>query len=132
MKAPVFWSSHVNNWLNGKVPDAGKDWRQKEMRVSENEMDGWHHRCNGHRLGVLQSMELKRVRHSWATEQQQQRGHWNKNQYICGNHPHLICLKKRSSGTINYLKSIKYLKKYLFHLILQDLDFLFPLGSGLG
>ena len=42
---PVFWSSDVNRWLIGKVPDAGKDWRQKEKRASEGEMAGQHHRC---------------------------------------------------------------------------------------
>ena len=31
----VFWSSDVNSQLIGKVPDAGKDWGQKEKRVSE-------------------------------------------------------------------------------------------------
>ena len=25
-ETPVFWSSDVNSWLIGKVPDAGKDW----------------------------------------------------------------------------------------------------------
>ena len=25
-ETPVFWSSDANSWLNGKVPDAGKDW----------------------------------------------------------------------------------------------------------
>ena len=49
-EAPVFWSSDVNRWLTGKVPDAGKDRGQKK-RVSEDEMAGWHHRCNGHELG---------------------------------------------------------------------------------
>ena len=43
-KAPVFWSSDVNSWLIGKVPDAGKDWGQKEKRASEDEMPGGHHR----------------------------------------------------------------------------------------
>ena len=28
-----------------------KGRRQKEQRVSEDEMAGWHHRCNGHELG---------------------------------------------------------------------------------
>ena len=28
-----------------------KDWGQKEKRVLENEMAGWHHQCNGHELG---------------------------------------------------------------------------------
>ena len=42
-EVPVFWSSDVNSQLIGKVPDAGKDWGQKEKRVSEDEMAGWHH-----------------------------------------------------------------------------------------
>ena len=50
-ETPVFWSSDVNSWLIGKVPDAGKDWRQKEKRASKDEMAGWHHQWNGHELG---------------------------------------------------------------------------------
>ena len=50
-EAPVFWSSDANSQLTGKVPDAGKDWGQKERRASEDEMAGWHHWCNGHELG---------------------------------------------------------------------------------
>ena len=38
--APVFWSSDANRWLTGKVSDAGKDQRQKEKRVEEDEMIG--------------------------------------------------------------------------------------------
>ena len=49
------WSSNtLATWceeLTGKDPDAGKDWRQKERRVAEDEMVGWHHRLNGHELG---------------------------------------------------------------------------------
>ena len=29
-KTPIFWSSAANSWFIGKVPDAGKDWGQKE------------------------------------------------------------------------------------------------------
>ena len=29
----------------------GKDWRQKEKRVTENETVGWHHQSTGHELG---------------------------------------------------------------------------------
>ena len=50
IEALVFLSSDVNRWLAGKVPDVGKDWGQKEKRVSENEMVGWHSQCNGHEL----------------------------------------------------------------------------------
>ena len=38
----------VKNWLIGKDPDAGKDWRQEEKGTTEDEMVGWHHRLNGH------------------------------------------------------------------------------------
>ena len=51
VETPVFWSFDLNSWLIGKVPDAGKDWGQKEKRVSKNEMAGWHHRCKRHELG---------------------------------------------------------------------------------
>ena len=50
-KASVFWSSDVNWWLIGKIPDAGKDRGEKEKRVSEDEMAERHHRCNGYELG---------------------------------------------------------------------------------
>ena len=44
---PVLWPPHVNNWLTGKDPDAGKDWGQ-EKGTTEDEMVGWHHRLDGH------------------------------------------------------------------------------------
>ena len=31
-----------------KRPEAGKDWRQEEKRMTKGEMVGWHHRLNGH------------------------------------------------------------------------------------
>ena len=34
--------------LTGKDPDAGKDGGQEERWATEDEMDGWHHRLNGH------------------------------------------------------------------------------------
>ena len=68
-----------------KVPDAGKDRGQTEKRVSEDEMAGWHHRCNGHELGqtledgegqgeagVLQFVGSQRGGlNNWAAEEQQ-------------------------------------------------------------
>ena len=38
----------AKNWLIGKDPDAGKDWRQEEKGTTEDEMIGWHHRLDGH------------------------------------------------------------------------------------
>ena len=36
-EAPVLWPPDVKNWLTGKDPDAGKDWRQ-EKEAAEDEM----------------------------------------------------------------------------------------------
>ena len=47
-EAPLLWPTDVKNWLNGKDPDAGKDWRQEEKGMTEDEMVGWHHQLNGH------------------------------------------------------------------------------------
>ena len=45
---PLWWPPDVKNWLIRKAPDAGKDWRQEEKGMTEDEMVGWHHRFNGH------------------------------------------------------------------------------------
>ena len=37
-EALVLWPPDVKSWLIGKDPDAGKDWKQKEKRVAEDEM----------------------------------------------------------------------------------------------
>ena len=47
-ETPILWPSDAKNWLNGKHPDAGKDWRWEEKRMREDEMVGWHHWLNGH------------------------------------------------------------------------------------
>ena len=44
----ILWPPDVKNWLTGKDPDAGKDWKQEEKGTTEDEMVGWHHRLNGH------------------------------------------------------------------------------------
>jgi len=45
-EAPILWPRDVKNWLTGKDPDAGKDWRQEEKGTTEDEMVGWHHWLN--------------------------------------------------------------------------------------
>ena len=50
-ETPILWPPDAKNWLIGKDPDAGKDWRQEEKRVTENEVVGWHHWVNGHESG---------------------------------------------------------------------------------
>ena len=45
---PILWPPDMKSWLIWKDPDAGKDWRQEEKGMTEEEMVGWHHRLNGH------------------------------------------------------------------------------------
>ena len=81
-ETPILWPPDVKNWLLGKDPDAGTDWRQDEKGMTEDEMVGWHHWLDGHELeqtlgrwwrtgkpGILQSIGLQRVGHDWVTEQ---------------------------------------------------------------
>jgi len=77
--AGLSWAPDAKNWLVRKDTDAGKDWRQEEKRMTENEMVGWHHdsmewvwaSCRSGwwtgRPAVL-SPWGHRVRHDWATE----------------------------------------------------------------
>ena len=46
-EVPILWSPDAKNWLTGKDPDAGKDWRQENGTI-EDEMVGRHHRLDGH------------------------------------------------------------------------------------
>ena len=43
----TLWPPDVKNWLIGKDPDAGKDWRWEEKGTTEDVMIGWHHWLNG-------------------------------------------------------------------------------------
>ena len=39
-ETPILWPPEVKDWLIGKDPDAGKDWRQEEKGTTEDEMAG--------------------------------------------------------------------------------------------
>ena len=41
-KAPVLWPPDAKTRLIGMDSDAGKDWRQEEKEMTEDEMVGWH------------------------------------------------------------------------------------------
>ena len=51
VEAPILWPPDAKNWLNGKDPDARKDWRQEEKGMTEDEMAGWHHWLDGYEFG---------------------------------------------------------------------------------
>ena len=47
-EALVLQPPNAKNWLTGKDSDAGKDWRQEEKGMTEDEMVGWHLWLDGH------------------------------------------------------------------------------------
>ena len=80
-ETPILWPPDVKNWLPGKDPDAGKDWRQEKKGLTEDEMVGWHHQLDGHEFGqalgvgdgqggleCCSTWGPQTVRHNWVTE----------------------------------------------------------------
>ena len=47
-ETPILWPPDVKNWLIGKDPNSGKDWRQEEKGMAEDEMVRWHHWLDGY------------------------------------------------------------------------------------
>ena len=43
----MLWPLYAKSQLIGKDPDAGKDRRQEEKGMTEDEMVGWRHRLSG-------------------------------------------------------------------------------------
>ena len=80
-EAPILWPPNTKSCLIRKDPDAGKDWRQEEKGMTEDEMVGWHHWLNDMSLSKLQESVLDREawrasahgvaksRIHWVTEQ---------------------------------------------------------------
>ena len=77
-EAPILWPPDAKNWLIGKDPDAGKDWRQEEKGMTSDDhwmasltQWTWVWASSGRwwwtkKLGVLQSTGSQRVGHDWA------------------------------------------------------------------
>ena len=83
VEASIVWPPDAKRWLIRKDPDAGKDWRQEEKGMAEDEMAGWHNWLNRHefeqasgdgeRQGNPACCSLwgcKKLGRDWATEQQ--------------------------------------------------------------
>ena len=45
-ETPVLWPPHAKSCRIGKDSDAGRDWRQEEKGMTEDEMVGWHHQLD--------------------------------------------------------------------------------------
>ena len=59
-ETPILWPPDLGNWLIGKDPDAGKNWRQEQKGVTEDEMVEWHHQLNGHEFEQLRELVMDR------------------------------------------------------------------------
>ena len=46
----ILWPTDAKNWLTGKDPDAGQDWRQEKKGMTEDEMVRWHHWLYGRKF----------------------------------------------------------------------------------
>ena len=46
-ETPILGPPNVKSSLILKDPDAGKDWRQEEKGMREDEMVEWHHQLDG-------------------------------------------------------------------------------------
>ena len=65
VEMPVFWSSNVNRWLIGKVPDAGNNWgRRRKGHQRKRWLDSITDAMDVN-LGKL--WEMARIRESWGT-----------------------------------------------------------------
>ena len=49
-ETPILCPPDAKSWLTGKDTDAGKDWKQEEKGVADNEMVREHHGLNRHNL----------------------------------------------------------------------------------
>ena len=72
-----FGQPDAKNWLIGRDPDAGKDWRQENKGSTEDELVEWHYQLNRvwvysgswwwtGKPVVLQSIRSQRVGHDWG------------------------------------------------------------------
>ena len=77
----TLWPPDVKNWVIGKDPHAGKNWRQEGKGMTEDDIVGWYSWLDGHKfeqaLGLVMDREAwraivmrsQRVGHDWVTEQ---------------------------------------------------------------
>ena len=87
-ETPMLWLPDAKNWLIGKDPDAGKDWRQEKKGTTG--WDGWMASWTQWtwvwvnsgswwwtwRPGIQQSMGSQRVGHDWVTDLTDWWNHW--------------------------------------------------------
>ena len=79
------YSPDAKNWLIGKDPDAGKDWRREKKGTTEDEMVGWHTNSMGRSLSKF--WEMVKDREAWyiavhgVSKSQTQLSDWTTTRY---------------------------------------------------
>ena len=85
-EAPIFWPPDAKSLFIGKDPDAGKDWRHKKKRVTEDEIVRWHHQLNGHEFeeipGNTKGQESLECCRTWVAKSWTQFSNWTTTQCV--------------------------------------------------
>ena len=81
-EASILWSPDMKNWLIGKDPAAGKDWRWEEKEMTEDDMVGWYHQLDGRGFeqapGVVMDREAWHAAVHGLTKSQTRLSDWTK------------------------------------------------------
>ena len=70
----IVWPPDVKNWLIGKDPDAGKDWRLETKGMTEDEMTGWI--TNTMDMSLSKLWESLMEREAWRSTVHGVTKHW--------------------------------------------------------
>ena len=76
-EATILWPLDAKNWLIGKDPDAGKDWKQEEKGTTEDEMVGWHHQLDRLEFELVMNREAWCAAVHWVASSWTQLGKWS-------------------------------------------------------
>ena len=61
----MLWPTDAKNWLTGKDPDAGKDWRHEEKGTTEDEMVDLIFHMLSMDMSLSKFQEMVRDREAW-------------------------------------------------------------------
>ena len=110
-ETPMLWPPDAKNWLTGKDPEAGRDWRWGEKGTTEDETVGWHHWLYGQELSEL--WELVMDREAWCAavhgvaKSRKRLSNWTELKYSLNVVLSVYDLKRFSSPKIKVLRYIQ-------------------------